>query len=220
MKNYKAVLFDLDGTLLDTSAGVIDCIKLTIEQLNLKPLSMEDILKFIGPPLQNSFKDICNLSDDMVDLAVKTFRSLYVGDNLFNVKIYDGIFQTLKYLQSKGVKIAVATYKQESFAKNLLEHTGIAKYCNYIYGSDPKGLLTKADIVEKCILSFNEDKSNVVLIGDSQFDAIGSKNANVDFIAVTYGFGFKSKKDVDEFSNVFSADNVYQLLEEFKKIYG
>ena len=219
MKNYKAVLFDLDGTLLDTSAGVIDCIKLTIDKLNLKPLSMEDILKFIGPPLQNSFKDICHLNDDMVDLAVKTFRSLYVGDNLFNVKIYDGIFQTLEYLQSKGVKIAVATYKQESFAKNLLEHVGIAKYCNYIYGSDPKGLLTKADIVEKCILSFNEDKSNVVLIGDSQFDAIGSKNANVDLIGVTYGFGFKSKKDVDEFSNVFSADNVYQLLEEFKKIY-
>ncbi|MGN1411735.1 MAG: HAD hydrolase-like protein [Oscillospiraceae bacterium] len=216
MKDYKAVLFDLDGTLIDTSAGVIDCIKLTIKKLNLEPLSMEDILKFIGPPLQNSFKDICHLDGDMVDLAVKTFRSFYVGDNLFNVKIYDGIFDLLEYLKSKGIKIAVATYKQESFAKTLLEHVGISKYCDYIYGSDPQGILTKADIVEKCIQSFNEDKSNVVLIGDSHFDAIGSKNANVDFIGVTYGFGFKSKLDVDKFENVFSADNVYQIIKQFK----
>lgn len=216
MKNYKAVLFDLDGTLIDTSAGVIDCIKLTIKDLNLTPLSMEDILKFIGPPLQNSFKDICHLNDDMVSLAVKTFRTHYTGDNLFNVEIYEGIFELLECLKSKNIKIAVATYKQESFAKTLLEHVGIAKYCDYIYGSDPLGVLTKSDIVEKCIQSFNEDKSNVVLIGDSQFDAVGSKNANVDFIGVTYGFGFKSKQDVDQFNNIFSADNVYQIIKQFR----
>lgn len=219
MKDYKAVLFDLDGTLIDTSAGVIDCIKLTIEKLNLEPLSMEDIIKFIGPPLQNSFKDICHLDDTMVDLAVKTFRSFYVGDNLFNVKIYEGIFELLEYLKSQNIKIAVATYKQETFAKTLLEHVGISKYCDYIYGSDPQGILTKADIVKKCIQSFSEDKSNVVLIGDSHFDAIGSKNANVDFIGVTYGFGFKSKHDVDEFQNIFSADNVFEILNQFKKVY-
>lgn len=217
MKDYKAVLFDLDGTLLDTSAGVIDCIQLTIDRLNLEQLSMESIIKFIGPPLQNSFKDICHLDDSMVDIAVKTFRSFYTGDNLFNVKIYDGIFDLLEYLKSKNIKVAVATYKQEDFAKTLLEHVGISKYCDYIYGSDPQGILTKADIVEKCIKSFGEDKSNVVLIGDSHFDAIGSKNAQVDFIGVTYGFGFKSKKDVAEFENVFSADNVYEILEEFRK---
>lgn len=216
MKGYKAVLFDLDGTLIDTSAGVIDCIKMTIERLSLTPLTMEETLKFIGPPLQSSFKDICHLDDTMVDLAVKTFRSFYVGDNLFNVKIYGGIFELLEYLKSKSIKIAVATYKQESFAKVLLEHVGIAKYCDYIYGCDPQGVLTKADIVEKCIQSFNEDKSNVVLVGDSRFDAIGSKNANVDFIGVTYGFGFKSKHDIDEFQNVFSADTVYQLIEAFE----
>lgn len=216
MKDYKAVLFDLDGTLIDTSRGVIDCIKLTIEKLQLPPLSMEDILKFIGPPLQNSFRDICHLDEDMISLAVKTFRGYYTGDNLFNVEIYEGIFELLDYLKSKGIKIAVATYKQESFAKTLLEHFEISKCCDYIYGSDPKGILTKADIVQKCIDSFNVDNSKVVLIGDSHFDAIGAKNANIDFIGVTYGFGFKSKQDVNQYDNVFSVDTVQEIIQKFK----
>jgi phosphoglycolate phosphatase len=218
MKNYHAILFDLDGTLIDTSRGVIDCINLTIEDLKLPKLSTEEAFKFIGPPLQDSFKNICHLDDTMVDVAVKTFRSYYVGDNLFNVQIYEGIFELLEYLNANGIKVAVATYKQEAFAKTLLEHFGIAKYCNYIYGADPKGVLTKADIVQKCIDSFGVGNSEVVLIGDSHFDAIGAKHANVDFIGVTYGFGFKSKADVDEFENVFSADTVYEILEELKKV--
>ncbi len=217
MKDYKAVLFDLDGTLIDTSAGVIDCIKLTIEKLNLAPLPLEKILKFIGPPLQDSFRDICHLDETMVDTAVKTFRGYYTGDNLFNVSIYDGIFELLDWLKSHNIKIAVATYKQENFAKTLLQHVGIAQRCDYIYGSDPSGLLTKADIVEKCIESFGVDKSEVVLIGDSHFDAVGAKGANVDFIGVTYGFGFKTKSDVAEFENVIAVDTVGELLQEFEK---
>jgi phosphoglycolate phosphatase len=213
MKSYKAVLFDLDGTLIDTSKGVIHCIGLTIEKLNLPKLSMEDTLKFIGPPLQDSFRDICHLDETTVDLAVKTFRSYYVGDNLFNVEIYDGIFELLELLKSKNIKVAVATYKQEAFAKTLLEHFGIAKYCDYIYGSDPQGILTKADIVQKCIDSFGVDNSQVVLIGDSHFDAIGAKHANVDFIAVTYGFGFKSPSDVEPYNSVYTAPDVHQLIQ-------
>lgn len=212
MKSYHAILFDLDGTLIDTSKGVIDCINLTIKDLNLPPLPLEEVLKFIGPPLQDSFKNVCHLDDGMVDVAVKTFRSYYVGDNLYNVKIYDGIFELLDYLKASHTKVAVATYKQEAFAKNLLEHFGIAKYCDYIYGADPKGLLTKADIVQKCIDSFGVDKSAVALIGDSHFDAIGAKHAGVDFIGVTYGFEFKSKADVEEYDHVLAVDTVQELL--------
>jgi phosphoglycolate phosphatase len=213
MKSYKAVLFDLDGTLVDTSKGVIDCIGLTIDTLKLPKLSMEDTLKFIGPPLQDSFRDICHLDEDTVNLAVKTFRSYYVGDNLFNVVVYEGIFELLELLKSKGIKVAVATYKQEAFAKTLLEHLGIAQYCDYIYGSDPQGVLTKADIVQKCIDSFGVENSQVVLVGDSHFDAIGAKHANVDFMAVTYGFGFKSPSDVQPYDCVYIANDVHQLMQ-------
>ncbi len=212
MKSYKAVLFDLDGTLIDTSKGVIDCIKLTIDALKLKPLSMDAILRFIGPPLQYSFEKECNLTGSDIDLAVKTFRTFYTGDNLFNVEIYGGIFELLELLKSNNIMVAVATYKQEAFANTLLEHVGIAKYCDYIYGSDKEGLLTKADIVQKCIDSFGVDNSNVVLIGDSSYDAIGSKNVNVDFIAVTYGFGFKSTDDAMQYNNVYVADTVYDII--------
>jgi phosphoglycolate phosphatase len=71
--------------------------------------------------------------------------------------------------------------------------------------------------VEKCIESFGVDKSEVVLIGDSHFDAIGAKGANIDFIGVTYGFGFKTKSEVAEFENVIAVDTVGELLQEFEK---
>lgn len=216
MKRYQAVLFDLDGTLIDTSSGVLDCIKLTVEALHLGALSDEDMLRFIGPPLQDSFKEVCHLDGSDIDLAVKTFRTYYTGDNLYNVSIYDGIFQLLDYLKANGTKVAVATYKQEAFAKNLLEHVGIAKYCDYVYGSDPEGVLTKADIVQKCIDSFDVDRSEVVLIGDSHFDAIGAEHAGVDFIGVTYGFGFHSESDVESFPSVLAADSVFEVLEAFE----
>ena len=125
MSKYCNILFDLDGTITDSASGIMNGVLSGVKKINetynltINIPSNEILKKFIGPPLQNSFRDICHLDEDMISLAVKTFRGYYTGDNLFNVEIYEGIFELLDYLKSKGIKIAVATYKQESFAHSV-----------------------------------------------------------------------------------------------------
>ena len=113
--------------------------------------------------------------------------------------------------------MAVATYKRHDYAMKILEHFHISDYCDSMNGADNENVLTKADIVVKCMEECGvTDRSKVVLIGDSEYDAIGAKGVGIDFIGVTYGFGFKTKDDVNQYDNVAAVDSVMELIQLFK----
>lgn len=207
MRTYDAVIFDLDGTLLDTSEGIRHSIEYAIETLGLDRLSDEVIRTFIGPPIQRSFARVYGMEKAEADAAAAVFRDRYKGDDLLLAKPYDGIIETMKFLRENGIKTAVATYKRSDYAKRLLEHYGFDKVSDAIFGSDFEGLLTKKDIIENAINAVCHERSRVVMVGDSDNDAIGAKEAGVDFIGVTYGFGFTTKEDIEKFSHVFVADS-------------
>lgn len=209
---YETVLFDLDGTLLDTTEGVIESVVYTIKELKL-PLPDESTLStFVGPPMQESFIRVFGVSKDEGQKASETFRAHYKSNGLFKAVPYKGIEETLEKLVDKGYKLAVATYKKEDAAIAILEHFSLSKYFKIIYGADKENKLTKADIIEKCITDTDtSDKEKVVLIGDSEYDAIGAKNANIAFMGVTYGFGFKSSEDVMQYPNEGAADKANQI---------
>lgn len=217
MKNYKCVIFDLDGTLMDTSIGVLKSIKYTIEKMNFKELSEDELRLFIGPPIQNSFRNKYKLDDDTTNKAASTFRNAYKEKFLYDAEIYSGIVELLSYLREKNILTMVATYKREDYTLMLLEHFGLDKYFDFIKGSDMEGKLTKADIVNLCIEKSGQDKENVVLIGDTNHDSIGAEKARIDFIAVTYGFGFKSINDLEAYNNIFCAKSSYELIDYFDK---
>jgi len=187
----KAVLFDLDGTLLDTSEGIMDSVRYTIAQLGYAPLPSDTILKFVGPPIQNSLITYVGLTAEEAQTGANIFRNYYKSEALFKAQLYSGIIDVLAMLKNNGVKIGVATYKREDYAIDILEHFGIASYCDVMHGADNENKLTKADIVEMCISEMGEDKASVVLIGDTDHDAKGAQDAGVGFIAVTWGFGYK-----------------------------
>lgn len=186
----RAILFDLDGTLLDTSEGIMDSARYAIAELGFDPLPKEILLKFVGPPIQNSLMNYLGLSEIDAQKGANIFRDYYKSKALFKARVYPGIIELLENLKSKGIKIGVATYKREDYAIELLKHFGIAKYCDVIHGADNENKLTKADIVEMCIREIGKAKSDVVLIGDTDHDAKGAQNAGVGFVAVTWGFGY------------------------------
>lgn len=185
------IIFDLDGTLLDTTEGVLESAIFAAKKMGFEELDCETMLKFIGPPIQNSFIDHYQCNKESAQEAAEIFREYYKNHALYKAKPYDGIYETLEKLKKNRKKIAVATYKREDYAIDILKHFRMDQFFDVIHGADNANVLKKSDIVQMCIKELAGDKRETVLIGDTQNDAIGAEQANVSFIAVTYGFGFK-----------------------------
>lgn len=190
MKKYDLVIFDLDGTLLDTSEGIMSSIKYAIQKMGLSVPNQEILQNFIGPPIQQSFSQIYNLEGEDLRKISDYFRNQYKEVDLLKAVPYVGIYKCLELLINEGTKCAVATYKREDYALKLLKAYGFDKYMDVMHGSDFDGLLTKADIIEMCI---NEaciyDKNKVLMVGDTMGDSKGAAEVGVNFLGVSYGFG-------------------------------
>ena len=208
----KAILFDLDGTLLDTTEGVLESAVFAAKSLGFNELPHETMLSFVGPPIQNSFMKWYGCSEEMAQKAANIFRSYYKENALFKAQLYPGIIEVLDELKQRGIKMGVATYKREDYAITILEHFGIAPFCQTMHGADHFNKLKKADIVNFCINELASDREDVVLIGDTEHDAIGAYHANVQFLGVTFGFGFKSKADVDVYHNIGCVNSAKEIL--------
>jgi phosphoglycolate phosphatase len=214
----KGVLFDLDGTLLDTSAGILSSVRYTLERLDIQQLPKKTLLKFVGPPIQCSLMQYVGLNEQQAQEGANIFRSYYKDYALYEASLYPGIHQLLTKLKDNGVKIGVATYKREDYAIDLLKHFGIADFCDVMHGADNENKLTKADIVSNCISELNESKSNVVLIGDTAHDAMGAYDAGVGFIAVTWGFGYHPQEEPSDYPYKAVANDVEQLGEIIREL--
>lgn len=213
MGKYEIAVFDVDGTLLDTTEGVLASVKYTIDKMGFEPLS-EDVLKtFIGPPIQDSFAKAYNLSGDILQDIATCFRNRYKDYELLKAVPYDGIYEVFDKLMERNVKLAVATYKRQDYAEAILKHFGFDKYTNILYGADHNNKLKKVDIIEKCMVDLGvTDYSNAVMIGDSSHDAIGAEKIGMDFIGVTYGFDFRAPEHVYKFKAVGAAAMPLDLL--------
>lgn len=208
----RVVLFDLDGTLLDTTEGVLESAFYAARKMGYKELPYEQMLSFVGPPIQNSFMKHYGCCIDIAQEAANCFRSFYKENALFKAKLYPGMIEVLEKMKEKGVKMGVATYKREDYAISILKHFGIAPYCLSMHGADNYNKLSKADIVNLCINEMTSNREDVILVGDTEYDAIGAKNAGVDFLGVTYGFGFKTEEDLIAYNNIGCANSTYDIL--------
>lgn len=212
MQHFDVVVFDVDGTLLDTSEGVLASVKYTIGKHNLPEIDEETLRTFIGPPIQDSFARVYGLSGDILQELATTFRNQYKDVDLLKAVPYEGIFDVFEALLTNGIKPAIATYKRQDYATKIMQHFGFDKYTDIIYGADHENELKKRDIIELALKDSGvNDFSKAVMIGDSDNDAIGAEGIGTEFIGVTYGFGFRSKEDVNKFKNVGIADTAKEL---------
>lgn len=218
MKKYEIAVFDVDGTLLDTTKGIMAAVKFAIDEMGFAPLSDEQILTFIGPPIRDSFARAYNLEGGILQTITDCFRNRYRDYELFNAVPYKGIYRVFDDLFNKGVKLAIATYKRQDLTEALLKHFDFDTYTNILYGADYENKLKKVDIIRKCMDDLGvHDYSNAVMIGDSSHDAIGAKQIGMDFIGVTYGFDFKSQDDVLGCGAIGAADSPEDILKYFTK---
>lgn len=193
MSKYELAIFDLDGTLLDTSEGILSSVKYTIDQMGYENLSENDIADFIGPPIQDSFARAYGLEGPVLQEIATIFRDHYKNVDLLKATPYPEIFNVLTDLKESGMKLAVATYKREDYALEILRHFKFNEYFDIMHGGDHENKLKKSDIIELCISEANvSDYSKVVLVGDTENDEVGAQKAGIDFLGVGYGFGYKN----------------------------
>lgn len=201
------VIFDLDGTLLDTSKGILESTEYAVKAMGFSELSHTEALSFIGPPLPVSFMRVYGCNEDTAMKATNYFREYYKDYGLLKARPYDGIYDLCRLLRDNGIKTAAATYKKEDYAVKLLKHFRFDEYFCSMHGADSEGVLTKAQIINICLAEMGGTKDDSVLIGDTEHDAKGADGAGIYFIGVTYGFGFASKDDVNRYKNIGTANS-------------
>jgi len=207
----KLIIFDLDGTLLDTGKGILKCIASTLKKMGFQ-IPPEDVCKtFIGPPLKKRFLELFGTDEKTADTFVAMFREEYPKGDLFLVDQYEGMMECLAELH-KNYTLAVATNKREDFAVALLEKFGMTHYFSAICGSDMASRLTKAQIVANAADRLGVPYADCVVVGDSRGDADAAAQLGMPFVGVTYGFGFKGVADVTLFPHMACVENSLQLL--------
>ena len=202
----RAVIFDLDGTLLDTSEGVIRSVNYTIETLGYESLPEDMLRTFIGPPIHHRMQEIYGITEEAAKEAMHIFRNHYKEGDLFFAAHYEGLEELLQKLREEGYLLGVCTYKREDQARMLLEDKGLAPYFHVIHGQDPEGKLSKAEVLQLTMKDLGVIPEETVMVGDAYTDAVGARDAGVPFLGVTYGFGFRTKEDVAEYPHVGVAD--------------
>ena len=215
MKKYKLIIFDLDGTLMDTSVGIINCYNEIAKIYEKKILSKEDFGKIGGSPPE-CFQKKYGMNEKQAREATQKYRTVYAEKGIYEAVVYEGIQEVLKNLRENGYKIVVATLKLENLAKRILKEFKIDKYFDEIYGVDENDKTTKLDLLKKAMNNFGVKLEETVLIGDSEYDMIGAKQANIDFVAVLYGLGFSKQEEIEE-EQYECVSTVQELEKIFRK---
>lgn len=189
---YQICIFDLDGTLTDPCDGVTNGFLYACGKLGIN-VKLPDPSEYIGPPLHESFKKICGLSDEDTIKAVAIFREYYSTKGLYENAVYPGITDMLESLHRHGIRLAVATTKYEEYACTVLEHFGLRKYFDFVSGDSKDGKLSrdgKKIIIGNAldVLDPKRDKT-AVMIGDRYHDICGGIDAGIDSIGVLWGYG-------------------------------
>lgn len=205
---YRVVLFDLDGTLLDTSEGIYNGTDYMTEQMGLERVPDDVKPTFIGPPLSQRYNKYFGLEGDELKKAVATYRSYYGEKGYRESRPYPGMEELLHWLRSQGIKTGVATMKREDMAFKSIEAAGLLDLFDVVVGNSDFDAKTKAGLIEDALLILGEDRDGCVLIGDTVIDADGAREADVDFIAARYGFGLKDEKEFETIPMVLAADDV------------
>jgi phosphoglycolate phosphatase len=207
---FELILFDLDGTLTDPKEGIINCVKYALESFGINEKDEKKLLKFIGPPLYDSFRGLYGFSEGDANFAVSKYRERFQNIGIFENSIFADTENTLFRLKDAGKTIALATSKPYVYAEKILEHFKIKKYFDYAAGAELDGSLGyKEEVISKVLrLSEQEDLSKAVMIGDREYDVLGAKKCGIASVGLRCGYAEQNELETA------GADFIFNNLKE------
>jgi len=188
---WRAVLFDLDGTLTDPKLGITRSIQYALRKRGITPPDADELEPFIGPPLAQSFRERLGFDEGEARRAVDDYREYFSQAGLYENEVYAGIPELLRDLRASELRVCLATSKPMVFAERILEHFDLAKHFDLVVGSHLDGThVEKAEIVATALAGVSGIlPERVVMVGDRMHDVHGARANGIDAIAVTWGYG-------------------------------
>jgi len=186
----KYFLFDLDGTLTDPREGITRSVQFGLEHFGICENREEVLLKFIGPPLIDSFQNVTGLSYDDSVAAVAKYRERFSVVGLFENSLIPGVSEMLSQLSKTDKTICLATSKPDVFTLRILNHFGISGYFDFVGAATLDGRIGKKAEVIRTVLAHYPDAeaSEFIMIGDRKEDILGAKECSLASVGVRFGY--------------------------------
>lgn len=214
-QQWTCILFDLDGTIIDSAPGITASLAWTFEQLSLPIPTPAEFLSYVGPPILDSFRDLAGMSSAEANHALTIYRPHYLRTGVFDSSVYPGIPGVLQSIAASEIPLALATSKPEIPALAALDHYSLTEHFDVITGaSDDEVRSRKADVVAEALVRLKQrgfDVSNPIMVGDREHDIEGAAENGVPTIFVTWGYG-SIAEEVGSIGVARSAGDLRRLL--------
>lgn len=193
------VLFDLDGTLIDSRPGIVRCANAALAEHGMPPLRAEQVASFIGPPLRDSFRTL-DPDEAILESLVSTYRSYYGAGGVFEFELYDGVASLLEQLAESPISVGLATSKSRTFAELILQRVELDGYFDTIAGAFDDGTRAqKSDVMLRALSGLGSPlPDSVAMVGDRIFDLNGARETGTHFLIAGWGFCEDGEFDHDE----------------------
>lgn len=182
------VVFDLDGTLIDSAPGIHRCLSETFAHFGIPALTAQTFQPLLGPPFRTSLPAL--VGERNVDEVLVHYRSLYSGGGMFETSLYPGIAELVTALRRGNVRLAVATSKLDAYTEPILTRLGVADCFEVLCGHVEPHRNTKTLVVEEALAQLGRpDPDTVVMVGDRRHDVVGAQANGVPALGAGWGYG-------------------------------
>lgn len=211
---YETLIFDLDGTLLNTIDDLADSLNFALSKNNLKTYTVEEVKYLVGSGIKVLVERAIKDNTEYFDKVFNDFKAHYSINNQNKTALYDGVYETIKTLHSMNIKMAIVSNKY---------HQGVLDICKPLFGEyinvmvgEQDGLNKKpsSDMVYLAMKELNANPETTAYVGDSDIDYLTAVNSNLDLIGCAYGF--RGRKFLEDLKSTYVIDNFKEILDIIK----
>jgi len=212
MDTLKAILFDFDGTLVNSAPGIVKTMEQTYIKMGLPVPSEEAMVATIGLPLKKALQMLNDLDEENAEIATTTYRELFPIFEVNYVTLFENVTSTLQAIRDKGIRMAVVTSRDFTSLDMICNHHDLWKYFETkVTGADGYTPKPAPDMVYALLKEMNLSKDEAIVVGDTTFDIDMGNAAGCRTVAVTYGN--HTKERLSESNPTYMIDSFEKLLD-------